>query len=151
MFVIFGLQMGFGLCILLSFQSSLYCSIGLYCYLVLNGLVFSFGGYVLLFLLCLCYFLVILQVLGVLWFLVLRFVFINFILCFFSLCSLMELKNLKYRLVKVRGYFDYFKELYMMLRIMVDFVREVREVGRFFFLFESGVYVVIFFYCIDLG
>nr|XP_021529805.1 surfeit locus protein 1-like [Aotus nancymaae] len=41
-----------------------------------------------------------------------------------------ELKNLEYRPVKVRGCFDHSKELYMMPRTMVDPAREAREAGR---------------------
>ncbi|KAK1334009.1 hypothetical protein QTO34_005008, partial [Cnephaeus nilssonii] len=42
----------------------------------------------------------------------------------------LELKNLEYRPVKVRGHFDHSKELYMMPRTMVDPEREAREAGR---------------------
>ncbi|XP_055455815.1 surfeit locus protein 1 isoform X2 [Psammomys obesus] len=63
----------------------------------------------------------------------------------------MELKNLEYRPVKVRGHFDHAKELYMMPRTMVDPVREARDVGRMSSSTESGAYVVTPFHCSDLG
>ncbi|XP_060245712.1 surfeit locus protein 1 isoform X2 [Meriones unguiculatus] len=62
----------------------------------------------------------------------------------------MELKNLEYRPVKVRGHFDHAKELYMMPRTMVDPVREARDAGRMSST-ESGAYVVTPFHCSDLG
>ncbi|XP_070374541.1 surfeit locus protein 1 isoform X2 [Equus asinus] len=63
----------------------------------------------------------------------------------------MELKNLEYRPVKVRGHFDHSKELYMMPRTMVDPAREAREAGRLSSSPESGAYVVTPFHCTDLG
>uniref|UniRef100_A0A8C5NW38 SURF1-like protein n=1 Tax=Jaculus jaculus TaxID=51337 RepID=A0A8C5NW38_JACJA len=62
-----------------------------------------------------------------------------------------ELKNLEYRPVKVRGHFDHSKELYMMPRTMVDPVREAREAGRISSSTESGAYVITPFHCSDLG
>ncbi|XP_031305402.2 surfeit locus protein 1 isoform X1 [Camelus dromedarius] len=62
-----------------------------------------------------------------------------------------ELKNLEYRPVKVRGHFDHSKELYMMPRTMVDPAREAREAGRLSSSAESGAYVITPFYCTDLG
>ncbi|EDL93456.1 surfeit 1, isoform CRA_b [Rattus norvegicus] len=62
----------------------------------------------------------------------------------------MELKNLEYRPVKVRGHFDHSKELYIMPRTMVDPVREARDAGRLSST-ESGAYVVTPFHCSDLG
>ncbi|XP_003473186.1 surfeit locus protein 1 isoform X1 [Cavia porcellus] len=63
----------------------------------------------------------------------------------------MELKNLEYRPVTVRGHFDHSKELYMMPRTMVDPVREAREAGRISSSTESGAFVVTPFHCTDLG
>ncbi|XP_017368626.1 surfeit locus protein 1 isoform X1 [Cebus imitator] len=62
-----------------------------------------------------------------------------------------ELKNLEYRPVKVRGCFDHSKELYMMPRTMVDPAREAREAGRISSSAETGAYVVTPFHCTDLG
>ncbi|XP_006993188.1 surfeit locus protein 1 isoform X1 [Peromyscus maniculatus bairdii] len=62
-----------------------------------------------------------------------------------------ELKNLEYRPVKVRGHFDHSKELYMMPRTMVDPAREARDAGRISSSVESGAYVVTPFHCSDLG
>ncbi|XP_077904708.1 surfeit locus protein 1 isoform X1 [Ictidomys tridecemlineatus] len=62
-----------------------------------------------------------------------------------------ELQNLEYRPVKVRGHFDHSKELYMMPRTMVDPAREAREAGRISSSTESGAYVVTPFHCTDLG
>lgn len=64
-------------------------------------------------------------------------------------CSPMELKNLEYRPVKVRGRFDHSKELYMMPRTMVDPAREAREAGQP--SVQSGAHVVTPFHCTDLG
>ncbi|XP_031225321.1 surfeit locus protein 1 isoform X2 [Mastomys coucha] len=61
-----------------------------------------------------------------------------------------ELKNLEYRPVKVRGHFDHSKELYIMPRTMVDPVREARDAGRMSST-ESGAHVVTPFHCSDLG
>lgn len=65
--------------------------------------------------------------------------------------SPMELKNLEYRPVRVRGHFDHSKELYMMPRTMVDPAREAREAGRLSSSPESGAYVVTPFRCTELG
>ncbi|XP_051023015.1 surfeit locus protein 1 [Acomys russatus] len=62
----------------------------------------------------------------------------------------MELKNLEYRPVKVKGHFDHSKELYMMPRTMVDPVREARDAARLSST-ESGAYVVTPFHCSDSG
>ncbi|KAM6182562.1 surfeit locus protein 1 [Erethizon dorsatum] len=59
----------------------------------------------------------------------------------------MELKNLEYRPVKVRGHFDHSKELYMMPRTMVDRAREAGRISST----ESGAFVVTPFHCTDLG
>ncbi|XP_036185101.1 surfeit locus protein 1 isoform X2 [Myotis myotis] len=63
----------------------------------------------------------------------------------------MELRNLEYRPVKVRGYFDHSKELYMMPRTMVDPEREAREAGRLSSSAQSGAHVITPFRCTDLG
>uniref|UniRef100_A0A8C6QR70 SURF1-like protein n=1 Tax=Nannospalax galili TaxID=1026970 RepID=A0A8C6QR70_NANGA len=63
----------------------------------------------------------------------------------------MELKNLEYRPVKVRGHFDHSKELYMMPRTMVDPAREAREAGRISSSTETGAYVITPFHCSGLG
>lgn len=63
----------------------------------------------------------------------------------------MELKNLEYRPVTVRGHFEHSKELYMMPRTMVDPAREARQAGRLASSAESGAYVVTPFHCTDLG
>ncbi|XP_054582981.1 surfeit locus protein 1 [Eptesicus fuscus] len=63
----------------------------------------------------------------------------------------LELKNLEYRPVKVRGHFDHSKELYMMPRTMVDPEREAREAGRLSSSAQSGAYVITPFHCTDLG
>ncbi|GAB1286123.1 Surfeit locus protein 1 [Apodemus speciosus] len=63
----------------------------------------------------------------------------------------MELKDLEYRPVKVRGHFDHSKELYIMPRTMVDPVREARDAGRISSSTESGAYVVTPLHCSDLG
>ncbi|XP_036276309.1 surfeit locus protein 1 [Pipistrellus kuhlii] len=63
----------------------------------------------------------------------------------------MELKNLEYRPVKVRGHFDHSKELYMMPRTMVDPEREAREAGRLSSSAQSGAYVITPFHCAGLG
>ncbi|CAK6433490.1 unnamed protein product [Pipistrellus nathusii] len=63
----------------------------------------------------------------------------------------MELKDLEYRPVKVRGHFDHSKELYMMPRTMVDPEREAREAGRLSSSAQSGAHVITPFHCSDLG
>ncbi|KAG8509443.1 Surfeit locus protein 1 [Galemys pyrenaicus] len=62
-----------------------------------------------------------------------------------------ELRNLEYRPVRVRGRFDHSKELYMMPRTRVDPAREAREAGRLSSSAETGAYVVTPFHCTDLG
>ncbi|XP_043914591.1 surfeit locus protein 1 [Protopterus annectens] len=61
------------------------------------------------------------------------------------------LKDLEYRRVKVRGYFDHSKELYILPRTMVDADREARDAGRLSSSGESGANVITPFYCTDLG
>uniref|UniRef100_A0A480JM48 SURF1-like protein n=3 Tax=Sus scrofa TaxID=9823 RepID=A0A480JM48_PIG len=63
----------------------------------------------------------------------------------------LELRNLEYRPVKVRGHFDHSKELYLMPRTMVDPAREARDAGRLSSTAESGAHVVTPFHCTDLG
>ncbi|XP_036983600.2 surfeit locus protein 1 isoform X3 [Artibeus jamaicensis] len=63
----------------------------------------------------------------------------------------MELKNLEYRPVRVRGHFDHSKELYMLPRTMVDPAREAREAGRLSSSVQSGAHVITPFHCTDLG
>ncbi|XP_004593721.2 surfeit locus protein 1 [Ochotona princeps] len=63
----------------------------------------------------------------------------------------MELRELEYRPVRVRGHFDHSKELYMMPRTLVDPAREAREAGRLSSSTESGAHVVTPFHCADLG
>ncbi|XP_062446600.1 surfeit locus protein 1 isoform X2 [Rhea pennata] len=63
----------------------------------------------------------------------------------------MELKELEYRPVKVRGRFDHSKELYILPRSLVDPEREAREAGRLTSNPENGANVITPFYCTDLG
>ncbi|XP_051538898.1 surfeit locus protein 1-like [Myxocyprinus asiaticus] len=63
----------------------------------------------------------------------------------------MEIKELEYRRVKVRGRFDHSKELYVLPRSPVDPDREAREAGRISSSGESGANVITPFYCTDLG
>ncbi|XP_030391632.1 surfeit locus protein 1 isoform X2 [Gopherus evgoodei] len=65
--------------------------------------------------------------------------------------SPMELKELEYRSVKTRGYFDHSKELYVLPRSLVDPKREAREAGQLTSNPESGANVITPFYCTDLG
>ncbi|XP_038601074.1 surfeit locus protein 1 [Tachyglossus aculeatus] len=63
----------------------------------------------------------------------------------------LELKDLEYRPVRVRGRFDHSKELYILPRTMVDPEREARDAGRMASSGESGANVVTPFHCSDLG
>uniref|UniRef100_A0A672LUM3 SURF1-like protein n=1 Tax=Sinocyclocheilus grahami TaxID=75366 RepID=A0A672LUM3_SINGR len=63
----------------------------------------------------------------------------------------MEIKQLQYRRVKVRGHFDHSKELYVLPRSPVDPEREAREAGRISSSGQSGANVITPFYCSDLG
>ncbi|XP_055055539.1 surfeit locus protein 1 [Misgurnus anguillicaudatus] len=63
----------------------------------------------------------------------------------------MEIKQLEYRRVKVRGRFDHSKELYILPRSPVDPEREAREAGRISSSGESGANVITPLYCTDLG
>ncbi|KAL4617421.1 surfeit locus protein 1 isoform X1 [Arapaima gigas] len=62
-----------------------------------------------------------------------------------------ELNNMEYRRVKVRGHYDHSKELYMMPRSPVDPEREAREAGRLTSSGETGANIITPFYCTDLG
>lgn len=63
----------------------------------------------------------------------------------------LELKELEYRPVKVRGYFDHTKELYVLPRSLVDPEKEARDAGRLMSNPESGANVITPFYCTELG
>ncbi|XP_025905230.1 surfeit locus protein 1 [Nothoprocta perdicaria] len=63
----------------------------------------------------------------------------------------MELKDLEYRPVTVRGRFEHSKELYVLPRALVDPEREAREAGRLTSSPDVGANVVTPFYCTDLG
>lgn len=63
----------------------------------------------------------------------------------------MELKELEYRPVKVRGHFDHSKELYILPRSLVEPEREARAAMRLVSHPENGANVITPFYCTDLG
>ncbi|KAF4789201.1 Surfeit locus protein 1 [Turdus rufiventris] len=63
----------------------------------------------------------------------------------------MELKELEYRPVTVRGRFDHSKELYMLPRSLLDPEREAREAGRITSHPENGANIITPFYCTELG
>uniref|UniRef100_A0A8B9ZUJ5 SURF1-like protein n=1 Tax=Anas zonorhyncha TaxID=75864 RepID=A0A8B9ZUJ5_9AVES len=63
----------------------------------------------------------------------------------------MELKELEYRPVKVRGHFDHSKELYILPRSLVDPEREAREARQLTSHPENGANVITPFYCTELG
>ncbi|NWW75618.1 SURF1 protein, partial [Climacteris rufus] len=63
----------------------------------------------------------------------------------------MELKELEYRPVRVRGRFEHSKELYLLPRALLEPEREAREAGRITAHPESGANVVTPFYCTELG
>lgn len=65
--------------------------------------------------------------------------------------SSLELKELEYRPVVVRGHFDHTKELYILPRSLVDPEKEARDTGRLMSNPESGANVITPFYCTDLG
>ncbi|XP_054854469.1 surfeit locus protein 1 [Eublepharis macularius] len=65
--------------------------------------------------------------------------------------DLLELKELEYRPVRVRGYFDHTKELYILPRSLVDVEKEARSTGQLMSNPESGANVITPFYCTDLG
>ncbi|CAL8318224.1 unnamed protein product [Lota lota] len=63
----------------------------------------------------------------------------------------LELNGLEYRRVKVRGYYDHTKELYILPRSPVDPEKEAREAGRLSSSGETGANVITPFHCTDLG
>ncbi|XP_057265194.1 surfeit locus protein 1 isoform X1 [Pezoporus wallicus] len=63
----------------------------------------------------------------------------------------MELKELEYRPVKVRGHFDHSKELYILPRSLVEPEREAKAATRLMSHPENGANVITPFYCTDLG
>ncbi|XP_067826102.1 surfeit locus protein 1 [Heptranchias perlo] len=63
----------------------------------------------------------------------------------------LELKELEYRRVKVRGRFDHSKELYILPRSRVDPEKEARETGQLMSSTETGGNVVTPFHCTELG
>ncbi|GCC19094.1 hypothetical protein chiPu_0018208, partial [Chiloscyllium punctatum] len=65
--------------------------------------------------------------------------------------SQLELKQLEYRRVRVRGRFDHSKELYIMPRSRVDPDKEAQEAGRLMSSTETGANVITPFHCTELG
>ncbi|XP_057675410.1 surfeit locus protein 1 [Corythoichthys intestinalis] len=63
----------------------------------------------------------------------------------------LELQQLEYRRVRVRGRYEHDKELYILPRSPVDPEKEAREAGRLSSSGETGANVVTPFYCTDLG
>ncbi|XP_061460340.1 surfeit locus protein 1 isoform X2 [Rhineura floridana] len=63
----------------------------------------------------------------------------------------LTLKELEYRSVKVRGYFDHTKELYVLPRSRVNPEKESRNAGQLMSSPETGANVITPFYCTDLG
>lgn len=63
----------------------------------------------------------------------------------------LEMNDLEYRRVKVRGHFDHSKEMYILPRSPVDPEKEAREAGTLSSSGESGANVITPFYCTDLG
>nr|XP_033502739.1 surfeit locus protein 1 [Epinephelus lanceolatus] len=63
----------------------------------------------------------------------------------------LELNSLEYRRVKVRGWYDHSKELYVLPRSPVDPEKEAREAGRLSSSGETGANVITPFHCTDLG
>ncbi|OCT67086.1 surfeit locus protein 1 [Xenopus laevis] len=63
----------------------------------------------------------------------------------------MELRELEYCPVKVKGHFDHSKELYILPRTLVDPEREARQAGQLASNTQSGAQVITPFYCTDLG
>ncbi|KAJ3604832.1 hypothetical protein NHX12_026884 [Muraenolepis orangiensis] len=63
----------------------------------------------------------------------------------------LELNELEYRRVKVRGHFDHTKELYILPRSPVDPEKEKMEAGRLTSSGDSGANVITPFHCSDLG
>ncbi|XP_017263316.1 surfeit locus protein 1 [Kryptolebias marmoratus] len=63
----------------------------------------------------------------------------------------LEVNQLEYRRVKVRGRYDHSKELYVMPRSPVDPEKEAREAGSLSSSGEIGANVITPFHCSDLG
>lgn len=63
----------------------------------------------------------------------------------------LELNNLEYRRVRVRGTYDHSQELYILPRSPVDPEKEAREAGRLSSSGETGANVITPFHCTDLG
>uniref|UniRef100_A0A8C7HIE6 SURF1-like protein n=1 Tax=Oncorhynchus kisutch TaxID=8019 RepID=A0A8C7HIE6_ONCKI len=63
----------------------------------------------------------------------------------------LELNNLEYRRVKVRGHYDHSQEMYILPRSPVDPEKEAREAGQLSSSGDTGANVVTPFYCSDLG
>ncbi|XP_037548208.1 surfeit locus protein 1 [Nematolebias whitei] len=63
----------------------------------------------------------------------------------------LEINELEYRRVKVRGHYDHSKELYIMPRSPVDPKKEAREAGSLSSSGEIGANVITPFHCSDLG
>uniref|UniRef100_A0A4W5LH97 SURF1-like protein n=1 Tax=Hucho hucho TaxID=62062 RepID=A0A4W5LH97_9TELE len=63
----------------------------------------------------------------------------------------LELNNLEYRRVKVRGHYDHSQEIYILPRSPVDPEKEAREAGQLSSSGDTGANVVTPFYCSDLG
>ncbi|XP_008299449.1 surfeit locus protein 1 [Stegastes partitus] len=63
----------------------------------------------------------------------------------------LELNNLEYRRVRVRGTYDHSQELYILPRSPVDPEKEAREAGQLSSSGETGANVVTPFHCTDLG
>lgn len=70
---------------------------------------------------------------------------------FFLHTSPLEINQLEYRRVKVRGHYDHSKELYIMPRSPVDPEKEAREAGSLSSSGEIGANVVTPFHSSDLG
>lgn len=65
--------------------------------------------------------------------------------------SPLELNNLEYRRVKVRGHYDHSQEMYILPRSPVDPEKEAREAGQLSSSGDTGANVITPFYCSDLG
>ncbi|XP_062334723.1 surfeit locus protein 1 [Osmerus eperlanus] len=63
----------------------------------------------------------------------------------------LELKDLEYRRVKVRGRYNHSQEMYILPRSPVDPEKEAREAGTLSSSGETGANVITPFYCTDLG
>ncbi|XP_034048127.1 surfeit locus protein 1 [Thalassophryne amazonica] len=63
----------------------------------------------------------------------------------------LEVNNLEYRQVRVRGRYDHSKELYVMPRSIVNPEKEAREAGRLMSSGDTGANVITPFHCTNLG